>query len=172
MKNLRGLTLIEVLVAGTLMLLALGLVLSIHLSGQQAHVKAEAKQDSKSQVLVAAEKLKNELRLATVESAGVGTLVYRLPQVDSRGLPATDASGAIVFGGTISLELVDGDLQRTDAGGETTTVAHLGEQGAVVFSHTGRNVSVALSSRHGQDRDDRQAGARLVVNIFLPNQVI
>ena len=171
LRGQRGLTLIEVLVAATLMLALLGVVIGIHLSGQQAHVKAEAKEDSKSQVLVASEKLKNELRHATVDSAAVGVLTYRVPHFDPSGLPRTDASGNIDFlTDPVRVEMVGGALQRVHLG-QTTILGHLGPQGTAVFTLSGRNLTIALSARHGQDRPDRQADARLVVELFLPNQI-
>ncbi len=133
----RGLTLVELMVSSTLLLLVVGAMMTILHSSKALTQRSSHESDLFRAVTAAAASLRREMAAARVVSPLPGErlneLDYRLPGVDTlTGGFLFDADGAIVYNVSATVEVVDGQLVLDGPAGRRV-LGELGTAGEVTF---------------------------------------
>lgn len=172
----RGLTLLEIVLAGAILLMLIGVVLEAFRMGWGARRTQDAATDAYRACMVAQSHLRAELKgvqlLCPVNSDASPTLTFRRSSLVDGNLKV-DSSGEPIWGKQATVK-VDGEgrLVCTDDCEPERILARLGAGGKVEFRRTDKHLLDVMfhTERKDRDRPDLLIPYEVKDTVYLPNQ--
>ena len=172
----RAVTLVEVLVAGVVLLLLTGALYQSLTMTVKASLKSSNTSDAYRACALAQSHLRQELRGARVVGVGDGTsLEYQKLQTDEAGTPVVlNAAGEPAWSPAVSLISLDSEgrlILQGEAG--SRVLARLGNKGAVSFSQPSNNIlhmELVAENQKSQGDSTRSGLYRTRMQLYLANQ--
>lgn len=178
LKFHKGVTLVEVLVAGTVLLLLTGALYGSLRITLAANRKSDSSSDAYRACMLGLAHLQRELRGARLESVSGSELSFRTLERDADNNPVVlNADGTPSWSSTLSRVYLDPEGRLILENADTRILASLGNSGSITFSQPSSNIlGVEIAARHDHDpgpgRGDvsRSNFFKARVEVFLSNQ--
>lgn len=172
----RGSSLVELLVAMTVLALMGAAVLWIYRVGISAQRKGDAHSDAYRQVMIAGRHIHEQLRCCQLQQpsapgAPQATVVYRFPRV-SNGQVEIDSTGNPMWAGIATLSVdSQGNVVRTDdQGAPAQVLARLGSKGSLEFERLDQRLLKVTLVGYQQAPQGQNGRYEVSFKLSLPNQ--